>query len=250
MSATAQALASATPAQRGSLKRSRRWALIWSYIFLAIFAIFFLMPPVYMLIMGLKGSGEIAAMTNPWWVYHPTLENFKALLTSPQYLTFFRNSAVISVVVVIFRSSRPHLSSLGRVPGAPGTYTDLTRHPENVPVTGVLILRLDGPMYYANALTVRDRIKVLIAEAEPLPRAVILDAAAQDEIDVTSTDTLKSLIKELHDSNIAVYVADLHLPIREYSRRTGLLELVGEDKIFPTVDAAVRSIEKTSHETT
>jgi MFS superfamily sulfate permease-like transporter len=105
-------------------------------------------------------------------------------------------------------------------------------------------------MYYANARTVRDRIKVLIAEAEPLPRAVILDAAAQDEIDVTSTDTLKSLIKELHDRSIAVYVADLHLPIREFSRRTGLLELVGEDKIFPTVDAAVRSIEKTSHETT
>ena len=157
---------------------------------------------------------------------------------------------VASLVLVIYKSSRPHLSSLGRVPGAPGAYTDLTRHPENVPVTGVLILRLDGPMYYANARTVRDRIKVLIAEAEPLPRAVILDAAAQDEIDVTSTDTLKSLIKELHDSNIAVYVADLHLPIREYSRRTGLLELVGEDKIFPTVDAAVRSIEKTSHETT
>jgi high affinity sulfate transporter 1 len=40
---------------------------------------------------------------------------------------------VASLVLVIYRSSRPHLSSLGRVPGAPGAYTDLTRHPENVP---------------------------------------------------------------------------------------------------------------------
>jgi multiple sugar transport system permease protein len=117
MSATAQAIGPLESAKHGSLKRSRRWALIWSYIFLVIFAIFFLMPPVYMLIMGMKGSGEIAAMTNPWWVYHPTLENFKALLTSEQYLTFFRNSAVISVAVVIVTMliAVPAAFSLGRM---------------------------------------------------------------------------------------------------------------------------------------
>jgi SulP family sulfate permease len=150
---------------------------------------------------------------------------------------------VASLVIVIYKSSRPHLSSLGRVPGAPGAYSDLTRHPENTPIPGVMILRLDGPLYYANALTVRDRTKALIEEAETLPRAVIFDAAAQDEIDLTSTDTLKSLVKELHAKNIAVYFAEVHAPIREFSRRTGLLELIGEDKIFPTVDAAVRFAE-------
>jgi SulP family sulfate permease len=150
---------------------------------------------------------------------------------------------VASLVLVIYKSSRPHLSSLGRVPGVPGAYSDLTRHPENTPIPGVLILRLDGPLYYANALTVRDRAKALIEEAETLPRAVIFDAAAQDEIDLTSTDTLKSLVKELRAKNIAVYFADVHAPVREFSRRTGLLELIGEDKIFPTVDAAVRFAE-------
>ena len=149
-----------------------------------------------------------------------------------------------SLVFVIYRSSRPHLSSLGRVPGISGAYSDLVRHPENIPVPGVLILRLDGPLYYANALTVRDRAKALIDAAQPLPRAVIFDAAAQDEIDLTSTDMLKSLVNELRAKNIAVYFADVHAPIREFSRRTGLLELIGEDKIFPTLDAAVRFLEK------
>ena len=153
---------------------------------------------------------------------------------------------VASLIIVIFRSSRPHLSSLGRVPGVPGAYSDLTRHPENTPVPGVMILRLDAQMYYANALTVRDRIKTLIEEAEPLPRVVIFDAAAQDEIDVTSTDTLKSLVKELRAKNIAVYFADVHAPIREFSGRTGLLELVGEKNVFPTLDAAVRFAEAQS----
>ncbi|HTQ78250.1 MAG TPA: carbohydrate ABC transporter permease [Burkholderiales bacterium] len=117
MSAAAGTLTTSAPARRGSLQRSRRWALLWSYVFLVLFAIFFLMPPVYMLIMGLKTSGEIAAMTNPWWVFHPTLENFKALLTSEQYLTFFRNSAVISlaVVAITLLIAIPAAFSLGRM---------------------------------------------------------------------------------------------------------------------------------------
>ena len=117
MSATAAAIESGAPTKRGSLRRSRRWALIWSYVFLIMFAVFFLMPPVYMLIMGLKSSGEIASMSNPWWVFHPTLDNFIALLTSKQYLTFFRNSAVISLAVVAITMliAVPAAFSLGRM---------------------------------------------------------------------------------------------------------------------------------------
>jgi multiple sugar transport system permease protein len=84
----------------GSMSRDRAWALRWSYFFLTLFAIFFLLPPVYMLITSLKTSQEISAATSPWWVYHPTLENYRGLLTSNEYLTFFRNSALVSVIVV------------------------------------------------------------------------------------------------------------------------------------------------------
>ena len=101
---TAAAITTAdAPARKrryGSMSRDRRWALRWSYFFLTVFAIFFLMPPVYMLITSLKTSAEISAATNPWWVYHPTLGNYVELLTSGQYLTFFRNSALVSVIVV------------------------------------------------------------------------------------------------------------------------------------------------------
>ena len=83
-----------------SLRRERRWALIWSYVFLVFFAVIFLTPPLYMLITSLKTSAEISAVTLPWWVFHPTLENYYALFTSEAYLTFFRNSAVVSLCVV------------------------------------------------------------------------------------------------------------------------------------------------------
>ena len=98
--ATAPIARNAQPARRGSMRRERTWALRWSYFFLVLFAVIFLTPPVYMLITSLKTSAEISAATNPWWVYNPTLENYVALLSSTEFLTFFRNSAVVSVLVV------------------------------------------------------------------------------------------------------------------------------------------------------
>jgi len=149
-----------------------------------------------------------------------------------------------SLAFVIYRSSRPHLSSLGRVPGAPGAYSDLTRHPEDVPVPGVLIARLDAPMYYANALTARDRLMAMIREATPPPRAVVLDAEGQDTLDLTSAEMLKSLVTHLRASGIEVYVASVHAPVRDRARETGLLEVVGADHVLPTVDLAVREAEQ------
>src|SRR6266702_6745800 len=99
--ATAQIGSAAAGAVRhGSMARDRKRALRWSYFFLILFVIFFLMPPIYMFITSLKTSAEIGAVTNPWWVYHPTLQNYIDLLTQAQFLTFFKNSAVVAVVVV------------------------------------------------------------------------------------------------------------------------------------------------------
>jgi high affinity sulfate transporter 1 len=150
---------------------------------------------------------------------------------------------VASVLLVLYKSSRPHLASLGRIPGIPGAYSDLKRHPENIAVPGILILRLDAPMYYANAQTVREHVKVLIAETQPPPRGLIWDSTGQDMMDITSAEVLKRLLVELKAKGIDIYMAEMHAPVREQSRRTGLLEMIGEDHIFPTVDTAVRFIE-------
>jgi high affinity sulfate transporter 1 len=154
---------------------------------------------------------------------------------------------VASLVFVVYKSSRPHLSSLGRIPGIPSAYSDLNRHPENTPIPGVVILRLDGPMYYANALTVRERAKSLIAEAQPPLRAVVIDAAGQDELDITSADVLKSFVAELKGKGVVIYVAEMHAPVREFAQRVGLHEMIGEEHIFPTVDSAVRFIERSDN---
>jgi SulP family sulfate permease len=152
---------------------------------------------------------------------------------------------VFSLLLIIYQTSRPYLASLGRVPGVPGAYSDLIRHPENTPIPGVLILRLDAPIYYANALTVRDKIRAMIEEAQPAIHAVVLDAAGQYKLDITSAEMLHELVRELHDKDISVYTAEVHEPVREFSQRAGLLDIIDEERMFPTVEEAVRYI-KTS----
>ncbi|MGE3914593.1 MAG: carbohydrate ABC transporter permease [Hyphomicrobiaceae bacterium] len=97
---TAPVPAAATAPRYGSMKQDRVWALRWSYFFLVLFVIFFLTPPIYMLITSLKTSKEISSLHNPWWVYNPTLENYVELITSPVFQTFFLNSALVSIIVV------------------------------------------------------------------------------------------------------------------------------------------------------
>ena len=85
-----------------SMKADRRKALLWSYFFLCLFVVFFLTPPIYMLITSLKSNSEISmATSSPWWIAAPTLDNYFELLTTSTYLTFFRNSAMVSLLVVV-----------------------------------------------------------------------------------------------------------------------------------------------------
>ena len=99
MSVAAATSSTAARPRYGSMSRDRRWAMRWSYFFLVLFAIFFLTPPIYMFITSLKTSAEISAATSPWWVYNPTLSNYIELLTSSQYLGYFRNSAIVDALL-------------------------------------------------------------------------------------------------------------------------------------------------------
>lgn len=144
-----------------------------------------------------------------------------------------------SLVLVIYRSSRPHIAALGRAPGSEGVFGSLDRHEEFVPVPGVLIVRMDAPLYYANALTVRDRVRELVAEAEPPPRAIVFDLAAADDLDFTTAGVLAELVKDLREQGLAVRVANVHRPVLEAARRFGIA--LHEDDLYPSIEAAVQA---------
>lgn len=101
MSASTAGTAPGIYHKAGSLRRERRWALVTAYISLIAAAIIMLAPPVYMLLTSLKTSAEVADQSgSPWWVHHPTLDNYAALLTNRMFIDFFLNSAKVTIAVV------------------------------------------------------------------------------------------------------------------------------------------------------
>jgi multiple sugar transport system permease protein len=100
---TATAVAAGAPRRAlSSLARNRRWALIASYFFLILFAIFFLVPPYYMIVTALKTDAEVAHMaTNPWIISDGvTLDQFRLLFTQSDFLIYFKNTVIVTVCVV------------------------------------------------------------------------------------------------------------------------------------------------------
>ena len=86
-----------------------------------------------------------------------------------------------------------------------------------------------------------------LVEGSPTPtRAAVFALGAQDELDVTTSDALRSLLTELRAKDIDVYFADVHGPVLEHLRETGLLATVGEGHVLPTLDAAVREAESSA----
>jgi MFS superfamily sulfate permease-like transporter len=146
------------------------------------------------------------------------------------------------LLLVIYNASRPHLGVLGAVPGAPGAYGDVERHPDYERVPELLVLRLEAPLFYANATLVRDRIKYLVGVSDPLPRAVILELIANPALDITSAEMLEQLVTTLRSAGVDVALADLRQPVVDAARRTGLVETLGENRIFLTVGDAVRTL--------
>ena len=86
----------------GWLRHDRRWALVFAYFALFLFMIFFLAPPFYMLVTSLKTNQEIANLaTNPWIVADGiTFGHYRYLFTETGFLTFFKNTVIVTLAVV------------------------------------------------------------------------------------------------------------------------------------------------------
>jgi SulP family sulfate permease len=149
---------------------------------------------------------------------------------------------VASLLLVIYRSSQAHLSLLGRVPGVRGKYADIARHADAVRIPGVLIFRLNAPVYYANALSVRTAVEQIVHAQEVPPRTVVLDLSVQDSLDITSAEMLAKLVAKLQQAGTEVVAAEVHAPVLAFARKSGLLAHLGPERIFRTVDAAVDAL--------
>ena len=159
-------------------------------------------------------------------------------------LTGLLIAVFLSLLIILYRASRPYVAVLGKVPGQEATYGDVARHPENMQVPGLLIVRLDAPLYFLNANVARGQILGLVTASQPPPRAILFDLGASADLDVASLDMLKNLVRELEEAGVDVLLAEVRGKVRDRLRKASVMADIGENRIYQSVPAAVHDFEQ------
>ncbi len=145
--------------------------------------------------------------------------------------------AIISLVLLIRRASRPHVAFLGRIPGT-RRFSDRARHPDNELIPRVLIFRPESGLIYFNMDHVRDTILDRVHAASPTPRLVVLDLSATPRVDMHGAQMLGSLAEELTAAGIRVQAVEARSSVRDRIRSEGVdARLGGIDRLATVADA-------------
>lgn len=145
---------------------------------------------------------------------------------------------LVSLALFLFRASRPHIATVGLVPG--------TEHFRNVLRHKVLIspklvcLRVDASMFFANARGVEDRINAEVA-ARPELEHVLLQCSAVNDIDASALESLESIASRLNDSGIALHFSEIKGPVMDKLNTTHFLDNL-HGRVFLTNFQAIQAL--------
>jgi high affinity sulfate transporter 1 len=144
----------------------------------------------------------------------------------------------LSILELLRRLARAHDGVLGFVPGVAGMH-DVDDYPEANLVPGLLVYRYDAPLFFANAENFRERAMAAVNDYPGRVEWFLLNAEANVEVDLTALDAVDQLRTELERRGIVFAMARVKHDLRDSLEAAGLLEKIGEDRIYPTLPTAV-----------
>ena len=149
----------------------------------------------------------------------------------------------ISIALLLYRSSQPHIAIVGRV-GHSEHFRNVTRH--NVTTYDeTLALRIDESLYFANTRYVEEFILAQCAEQTCLQHVVLI-CNAVNFIDASALETLENLVLKLRDEGITLHLAEVKGPVMDQLLNTSFIEHLGNGQVFFTTDQAMRALSETT----
>ena len=145
----------------------------------------------------------------------------------------------LSLIVLIFRTSRPYVVELGKVPNS-NFYKNKERFEEVLLDKDVLVFRFDAQLFYANASYFRDRLEQMMDNKGSALKLIVLDAESINRVDSTGVEMLKERILFCQKKGIIFYLAGVKGPVRDDLFRSGILEIISLDHFFMRANQAVR----------
>ncbi len=146
--------------------------------------------------------------------------------------------AVLTILLLLRRASRPHTTELGRVPGS-NYFSDRIRHPENQPEPEVFVFRLEGALLYFNVDHTRDRFLELLNQRPDAIRVAVFYLGMVPFIDMAGLETLSELQRLMKARLIDFRLAETHGQVREALRRGSFEEHYGPITANQTVKAVI-----------
>lgn len=153
------------------------------------------------------------------------------------------SGVVLSVAQLIYRSSKPHVAVLGRLPDT-RYFRNITRFEHAIQYPDKLILRFDAQLYFGNAEFFRETIEKLVFEKGDALRYVMIDCASISDIDSTGIHTLKEVVAFTQVHGARLVLCSVIGPVRDMLHDTGLLDRISRENIFLNVYEAISYYEK------
>lgn len=150
-------------------------------------------------------------------------------------------AVVASLLVMLRHTTSPHVAILGRLPGTP-VFRNVERAPDAVTSPGIVVLRVDAPLYFANAEFLKDKIRG-VESRNPGLRILVFDAGSVNDLDSSADRALHEIADDFSSRGIDLYVAGTKGIILDVMRRSGFYHHLGADHFFLSVDEAVRAAE-------
>lgn len=155
----------------------------------------------------------------------------------------------LSLLALVYRASRPRTAVLGLPPGVEpedARMRDVSQHPTDRTIPGLIVYRFDAELFFANANTFTSEIQELVRKAEAPVSMVLVDAEAITDIDLTAAEGVAELHAKLADDGVTLAFSRLRSHVREQMAKTGLLDLIGEGRLYETTTAGVQAFERWS----
>src|SRR6266566_1665652 len=127
---------------------------------------------------------------------------------------------VLSLMMLIYRTTHPQGAVLGQLPGTEA-YRDVELHPNAITFPGLLIWRPGGDLFFASIGHVGHGMKAALAASHPPARHVLLDAESVNLVDTTALDELLNVVTELQSQGITLACARVRDQVRKRMQLEG-----------------------------
>ena len=183
------------------------------------------------IIVAVTGLIDTRTLKEAW--HYDKADAIALLLTFTGVIVFGVEEGIVigvamSLAVLVWRSSHPHMALVGRVPGTEH-FRNIERHQVDV-FPGLIALRIDESIYFANSQLIAEKIESLLSE-HPATNCVLLILSAVNQLDTTALGMLTELEKTLAARNITLQFAEVKGPVQDRLQQTELGERM-RDKIF------------------